>query len=180
MTGGAGVDGGVALGLLAAVVSVISLATNIALTRRAQRFAAEALRLDIDRQLISWADEVVIAMGRATQLAARTGDTSAARDDVLRDLSVLLDRGRWHAPNIPHVTHGADNPAAYRGHRQPALDCVHAVYEVIGKSGSGAEADVKAISDARRRFVSEVQTLTDPRRRREFLRRAEASKATTA
>jgi hypothetical protein len=166
--------GGV-LGVLAAMVSVASLGINVILTRRAQRFAAEALRLDIDRQLIAWADEVLDAMGRASQVASGPGDWGS-RSDVLRDLSVLLDRGRWHAPNIPDPDHGVDKPAAYQGYRQPVLDCIFEVHRVIDEGGTDAPGEMAAIMDARRRFVSAVQTLTDPRRRREFLRRAETSK----
>lgn len=174
-------DAGLWVGVIAAVVSVVSLVSNIGLTRRAQRFAAESLRLDIDRHLITWAESVLAVMGRASQIAAASSPDASglatARSDVLRDLSVLLDSGRWHAPNTPDPKHGADKPAAYRGYRQRALDCIFAVYNAIERGAPEGQDLQETIWDARRHFVSEVQTLTDPRRRREFLRRAEMNKS---
>ncbi|MGD2132714.1 MAG: hypothetical protein PVI23_07970, partial [Maricaulaceae bacterium] len=112
----------------AAAISVLSLLVNIVLARRGHRMQAEQLRIDIDAHLLGWAEDVLDVMGRASQLVAEPGaDAQGAdreRSDILRDLSVLLDQGRWHAPNTPDPRHGAEKPAAYRGFRQPALDCI--------------------------------------------------------
>lgn len=165
---------------VAAVVALISLVLNMGATRQRRRLTAEALRVDIDGRLLGWADDVLDAMGRASQLVETQPLDADARSDVLRDLSVHLDRGRWHAPNIPDPNHGADKPAAYRGHRQPALNCIYSVYAVVEGLEHEAERDPRREAEnivaARRGFVSEVQMLTDPRRRREFVHRAAAAK----
>jgi len=169
----------VALG--AAVVAVLSLVVNVAMTRRNQRITAEALRVDIDVHLLSWADEVLDVMGHASQLVETQPLDGLGRSDIMRELSVLLDRGRWHAPNVPDTNHGADKPAAYQGHRQPVLDCIYAVFAIVDGLEHENERDPRRESEdvqaARRGFVSEVQILTDPRRRREFAQRAAASKS---
>jgi len=65
--------------------------------------------------------------------------------------------------------------------RQPVLDCIYAVHAIVDGVEHENERDPRRESEdiqaARRGFVSEVQILTDPRRRREFAQRAAASKA---
>lgn len=165
----------------AAIVAVLSLAINFSMSRRHQRISAEALRVDVDAHLLAWADEVLDVMGLASQLVETQPLNGAGRSDILRELSVLLDRGRWHAPNAPDANHGAEKPAAYQGHRQPVLDCIYAVHAIVDGVEHENERDPRRESEdiqaARRGFVSEVQILTDPRRRREFAQRAAASKA---
>lgn len=87
-------------------------------------------------------------------------------------ISSLIDRGRWFFPNQWQDDYGGHKEPAYRGIRQPILDFLVEAHEAIckhQKNQSGAVHD--ELVDCQRGFVSEVQQVFNPRRRKEELDR---------
>lgn len=170
------------LALGSAGVALVSLLVSQAAVRRQQRMQFEGLRHARDSDLIAWADAAIDAIAdaqghcRDVKNNLLIGPDAARSQSALRTrLSALLDRGRLFFPNQPNADDEDAPPseAAYAGAPHPAIDALYKVYRIISDFGrfsmTPAEA-VKAIVAERRRFVSEVFTSIDPRRREAALK----------
>ncbi|TPK75522.1 hypothetical protein FJ930_05370 [Mesorhizobium sp. B2-4-15] len=92
------------------------------------------------------------------------------RGAVLSKLSALIDIGRWYFPNQWSEKYGIDKEPAYRGLRQPVLDCLVAAYD--GLSDRTPNAELRSQLEAcQRHFVSQIQLVIDPRRREKQIAR---------
>ncbi len=81
-------------------------------------------------------------------------------------LSALLDRGRWYLPNIIPEKYGQHKERAYRGKRKPAMNRVCYAYNAIKSYESLKKQQTREeLVRHQRRFVSEIQTLLNPRKR---------------
>lgn len=167
------------LQLIATVVSLTAAAASIYFATRSRRDAriqrrlqGLALRRQLDSELCKWADDVVMAMSEAAVLVESSPD-DVGREKRLMEiearLSGLADRGRWFLPNTGQLPHEEYKPRAYRGLRQPALDHVINAYRVVETTRHPpAEVSPREMSDLvelRRHFVSELQSIMDPRAR---------------
>jgi hypothetical protein len=127
-----------------------------------------------------WADEGCECISVA--IHAVHGDDSR-RDELLltsiQKLSSLVDRGRWFFPNLWADEYGQNKEPAFRGLRQPILDClmdahyaVKRLYELKQNDDIEQENDaVHELVHCQRIFVSEVQQVLNPRRREREIER---------
>ncbi|PWJ91698.1 hypothetical protein C8D77_103396 [Mesorhizobium loti] len=111
-----------------------------------------------------WAQDVCFAISEAAHV--REG----LRAPVLSKLSALIDIGRWYFPNQWSDKYGIDKEPAYRGIRQPVLDCLVAAYDHLSDGTPTAELKDE-LEDCRRHFVSQIQLVIDPRRREKQIAR---------
>jgi hypothetical protein len=162
------------LGIASAVIAVVSFVLNLRLVARQEKRNAVNLKMAHDSDIIRWSDEVILALAGAYETLREKGlsysdsDFAARRSSERAHISALIDRGRLFFPNRTDTDHGADKEAAFRGHRQPALDELVAAYRVIDKAGAGTGPDLAAAEELmkhRRRFIAEVFTVVDPVRR---------------
>lgn len=121
----------------------------------------------------AWADDACDAISIA--IHALKADPSI-QDEMLftslRRVSGLVDRGRWFFPNLWSDEHGQHKEPAYRGIRQPILDCLVDAYrtiEMLRESKDGTY--IPELVHHQRAFVSEVQQVLDPRRRKREIER---------
>lgn len=112
----------------------------------------------------SWADQVCCAIADATHLVEQPQSFGDAKKSVLVRLSSLIDTGRWYFPNQWSDDYGTHKEPAYRGIRQPVLDCIVDAYNGLrdAEVGNGAKGRIVA---AQREFVSHIQTVLNPRAR---------------
>jgi hypothetical protein len=110
-----------------------------------------------------WAQQVSFTLAAAIHLSDAPADETK-KVEILTKLSALIDTGRWYFPNLWSDKHGVDKEPAYRGIRQPILDCVVAAYDDLKDGGISGERR-RNLTACQRHFVSQVQTVLDPRRR---------------
>lgn len=112
----------------------------------------------------AWADQVCCAMADATHLVEQPQSFGDAKKSILVRLSALIDAGRWYFPNQWNDDYGTHKEPAYRGVRQPVLDCIVYAYDSLrdAEVGNGAKDEIVA---AQREFVSHIQTVLNPRAR---------------
>lgn len=122
----------------------------------------------------SWANEVCYTVSQAIHLVDLPNSNESAnyRLDALSRLSAHLDTGRWYFPNSWSKEYGTQKAPAYRGVRQPVLDCVAEAYKALqqfdGANGRGTRDELVR---CQREFVSHIQLVLDPRKRNEEIQR---------
>ncbi len=117
-----------------------------------------------------WADQVCCAISESIHLVESQDLNDAAKHHVLVKLSHLIDTGRWHFPNQWSDDYGLHKEPAYRGVRQPVLDCVVAAYDNLKISSGFGDVQV-SLRSIQREFVSYIQDALDPRSREEEIRK---------
>jgi type II secretory pathway pseudopilin PulG len=168
--------------LLTILVSVIAAAIALYEAKRARASALEERQLQILtyrreylKDLRSWAERVLQLIGEAVFACDLDPKRQAnpsffeLRHKIARDLSVLLDQGRWFLPNEKADEHGVEKPGAYRGLRPEALNAVAEAFNLVDQMSYTDQAVNKAkregLVEAKRNFTSEVQHALDPRAR---------------
>lgn len=139
-------------------------------TKKQAIISLESAIIMRNSDIINWSDDVIECMGMGMELCFyhEIGyselDFLKDRSFAVRRISALLDRGRLFFPNIDHDERGLHKEEAYKGRRQPVLNCVMSSYETI-KNIEYASLDdsIKYLSKIRRSFVSEMQKSLDPR-----------------
>ncbi|WP_259644627.1 hypothetical protein [Burkholderia pseudomallei] len=78
----------------------------------------------------------------------------------------MIDRGRWFFPNLNTELHGQGKELAFRGYRQDVLnslvDAYNSVTDINYVTRSRNDDLKKRIVTAKKRFVSEIQSILDP------------------
>lgn len=108
-----------------------------------------------------WADQVCCAISEAILIVDLPNADEDRKFDVLVRLSSLLDTGRWYFPNQRSEEIGTKKHAAYRGLRQPVLDCVFEAYDSLRNDNNSQR--LEDLVSAQRKFVSLIQEVLDPR-----------------
>jgi hypothetical protein len=168
------------LAIASAAVSILAAATSGLFSLRALRAQALANRLQVASvrhqyflELRKWADESSDALSEAEHLGyAEAADFAAPsfverQHELLAHLSSLIDRGRWFFPNERHDEVGVEKAPAYRGDRLPVLDSIVNTYDIV-RGRYGRPEDIRKW---RQLFVSEVQSVLDPRGREQEFKR---------
>ena len=112
-----------------------------------------------------WGDEVVGSMQAAIDCAAipqEDGSREAERVELAGKLSELTDRGRWLFENVKDTRYGTWKEGAYQGFRPKVLDVVLEAFNLVRPKAEHEVLDRRALIDAKRRFVSEIQELVKP------------------
>lgn len=112
-----------------------------------------------------WANDVCCALSEAIHTAGSPDEQRKLSIQIR--LSYLIDTGRWYFPNQWKDNYGTSKEPAYRGIRQPVLDCVVEAYLLLEKASASKE---KLVS-IQREFVSHIQESLDPRKREEEIKR---------
>jgi hypothetical protein len=165
--------------LAAASIAIIALVFSVVSWRGQNKLALETLRLQRDNDVIAWSNQTIDAICEAETLLRNghqhldAGAFLAARDACLARLSSCIEKGRLYFPNFEHENYGIEKESAYRGHRQPILDRLVWIYDLIKDVDPRASANFETlradIEKHRRGFVSEAQAAVEPRRRISFL-----------
>lgn len=118
----------------------------------------------------SWADEVCSVISEAIHLVSFGEPTNALMHPILVKLSHLIDTGRWHFPNQWSDDYGLHKEPAYRGVRQPILECLVSAYDALIKFDENKEKK-EHLWAVQRAFVSHIQETLDPRSREQEIRK---------
>ncbi len=155
-----------------AAIALISLVTNWFVLRRQLRLHQEEIRTAVDAERGRWCADALTAFETASSWFETPADAPSPPGEtphlVAARLSTLADLGRLHFPNFDPNNHGSDKAAAFRGHRQPAIDAMLLVHDLMRDAhrlppASRVEA-AALVFDCRRLLISEVQIASDPRR----------------
>ncbi len=172
---GSSMDGGDMMGLGSAVIALVSAIFSWRMMRRQDKRAAASLKLAHDNDIIRWSDEAIIVLAEAHEMLCEKGvgypdnEFRQKRSACRARISAIIDRGRLFFPNVDlGDNHGGDKEAAYKGHRQPALEALVSAYRLLGEAGAQAGPDNAAsegLMAIRRGFVAEVFKAVEPERR---------------
>lgn len=167
-------DMSAAMGAGSAVVAFFSALFSWQTMRKQEKRAVVSLKLAHDNDIIRWSDEAIATLAEAHEMLCEKGvaypdnDYRGRRSAARARLSAIIDRGRLFFPNRTDTDHGADKGAAYKGHRQAALDALVDAYDLLGAAGQQTGPDMDAsekLNAIRKRFVTEVFKAVDPVRR---------------
>lgn len=180
-------------GIIGVIIAVLSAVISVYFSRQAEKSATKQLSVDVNnfqleyfRDLRAWADEVVEVISEAGYLCEFNvsnwgNDELSKRQYYLRHrLSALTDRGRWFLPNVQEDKAGTEKEAAFRGFRQSPLGTIIRVHNLVPRinlEDSGLNSKLKEdIFDEKRKFVSEIQVILDPRTREQEFKKIIANK----
>lgn len=152
-------------------LAATGFAVGVFAERRQYRLSATAFASDYLRDLRSWASEAIDVLSEAAYHAPGRSDADPIGPETCRAcrhrLSALIDRGRFFIPNFNPEDVGTDKPSAFKGLRHPALDLLVAAEQVLASADSALleafPSQRSALIETKRRFVSEMQQLLDPR-----------------
>lgn len=125
--------------------------------------------------LQTWADAVVEVITEAIFLCDY--DPAKMHDGELflrwvkskQSISTLIDQGRFFLPNEKPDAHGQQKPAAYRGYRPRALNCLARIYKLLEEFNYRSQGSNRMLRsklwDARKEFVSHLQEILNPQER---------------
>ena len=163
------------LGIASAVIALVSFFLNLRLVARQEKRNAVNLKLAHDSDIIRWSDEAIVILAEVDEMLREKGvaysdnDFRQMRSASLARVSAIIDRGRLFFPNLDLGDgHGSQKEAAYKGHRQPALEALVSAYNLLRGAGAASGPDTAAaeqLRDIRRTFVNEVFRTVDPVRR---------------
>jgi hypothetical protein len=168
------------LAIGSAVAAFLSFLFNWLTVRKQMALQSEALKGQIDAEVLAWGDQGLHALTRAALLAESRGlglstqDFVRERAGALSALSALVDKGRLYFPNT-ETGGGIEKSRAFRGGRplilNPLVFAFHEL-ETLSHVASTPDADAaRFFIMCRREFVSELQHHLNPRRRGEAMRR---------
>lgn len=156
--------------VVSAAIAVLSVSVNYRVMRRQNELQMEQLRASVDVEKTRWLGATLDIFAEAEALALLGPERlERARCQLIaQKLSTQADQGRISFPNLDPARKGQENPAAYQGSRQPAIDAVVLAHDLIKslpvKAEQGPEIQ-RLLFACRRILVSEVQKSVDPRRR---------------
>ncbi|MCI0460023.1 MAG: hypothetical protein L0Z62_23980 [Gemmataceae bacterium] len=153
------------------VLALAGFLAGVFAERRQYRLSASAFASDYLRDLRTWASEAIDVLSEAAYHAPGRTVPTPIDEDVCRScrhrLSALVDRGRFFMPNFNPERTGKDKPGAFQGLRHPALDLLVAAEQILAGAPppilKALPSQRSALVDVKRRFVSEIQALLDPR-----------------
>jgi hypothetical protein len=117
-----------------------------------------------------WAEHVCYAISEATHVIEHPELNGDLKRPILIRLSSLIDTGRWYFPNQWTDDYGTHKEPAYRGIRQPVLDCLVKAYDLLKDSQPTENSKAELIA-TQREFVSYVQEVLDPRQREQEIKK---------
>lgn len=162
--------------LLVALLSIISAAIfawiNYQRERLNQRIHYVNLRQQHFLALRVWSDQIsdlfseVIHFCELDPEKCPSGSFFERRNKYRIALSSMIDRGRWFFPNLNTESHGQGKELAFRGYRQDVLnslvDAYNSVTDINYVTRCRNDDLKKRIVTAKKRFVSEIQSILDP------------------
>lgn len=163
--------------VVSAVIAAFSVLMNIRVVSRQIALQSEEVRATVDAEKSAWLGETLEVFADAEAACLWNPAEAARSGDHLRlaqRFSILADKGRISFPNLRPDDRGANNPEAYQGLRQPAINAVILAHDLMQALPSIAETPGERLQsvlfECRRVLVSEVQRSVDPRRREQALR----------
>lgn len=180
------------LDFASATIAIVALLISFIVSRRQARVALQNLRLQRDNAIIQWSNRALDCFCSAEMILKQEyravmpqAEYEKVRLATMRDISSCIDQGRLFFPNLHHDRKGHDKPAAYRGSRPPALDCLVFAHDLLGQAAHhqdihAIEAGHDEVTKFRRDFISVVQSELDPRGLIRFLKQHLTDKAKVA
>lgn len=164
----------VVIGVLSAIVALVSALVARGETGKQRRLQTERLRQSIDAASLDWGNAAIDTLARCSvfvrtrHMHPNDAAFMAAKTNMVILLSTLVDRGRMFFPNLTPDQKGIEKEGAYQGVRPPILDAVmftcHEMDAQTREGGPSSEESAAFIDECRRLLVSELQAHLDPRR----------------
>lgn len=180
------------LDVIAIGISLLALVSSLISQYRAKRVDKFRLREEYFREIHLWTNEVCNELSACLHVlkidpSQMNGKFYEVRNKLLEKMSALIDRGRIFFPNIiggdkydksfadnfedsEKVTHGSHKESAFQGYRQEVLNILVDSYYFIKTLNylkvNNEEEKRKLILKCKRQFISNMQEILDPRRRK--------------
>lgn len=157
----------------ALIVSAIAIIASIWSAMRQEIISRAAVKLQRDTDLLKWGTDCVRILQEMIEYTFRIATDGKEslenrRTDLLSEVSILIDVGRFYLPNFKTENDDLSIPAAYRGFRPVAIDALLYAYRTF-KSYELEDKDRinelrQFLVNAKREFVSQIVLKLDPER----------------
>lgn len=161
------------LSFLALIVSVIAIIASILVAMRQENISKVAIKLQRDTDLLKWGADCVRILQEMIEYTFRIKietpeELENRRIDLLSEVSILIDIGRWYIPNYKTGNENSNIPAAYSGFRPVAIDALLYSYRTFKSFDLNDHArcdDLRQfLVNAKRELVSQIAQKVDPER----------------
>jgi hypothetical protein len=166
---------------LGAAVAFCAMIVTLWFGNRNLKLQIVATELKYFEDFQKWADQLADALTEAEHLCDLdpkqvAGESFFDRRHRLQiTISSMVDRGRWFLPNVVVDDHGADKELGFRGYRHELLDGPVDAYDCLTRldcqDWESNKSIRKGLTNAKRKFVGQVQRILDPTSRRIFFDR---------
>ncbi len=157
----------------ALIVSIIAILASIFVAFRQENLSKTAIKLQRDTDLLKWGSDCVRILQEMIEYTFRIETDSKEslenrRTDLLSEVSILIDIGRFYLPNFPSENDDINIPKAYRGFRPVAIDALLYSYRTFKsfelEDKERANELRQYLVNAKREFVSQIVEKLDPSR----------------
>ncbi|ADJ29436.1 hypothetical protein [Nitrosococcus watsonii] len=147
----------VIVGMIGVATTAIASFLSYRLGRQSEFAMAEWMR-----EVRSWGAQVVSALSDAAYGITNQRGESKDESQWVKQLSVLIEVGRFYLPNQHQDQYGLDKPLAYRGFRHATLDPLVAAIRVIQGAAPTSIDKGQVLWELRREFVSSLFEILGP------------------
>lgn len=161
------------ISIAALVVSAIAIVASIYSAMRQEHLVKTEIKLQRDTDLLKWGADCVRILQEMIEFTFRIyHDTHEELEDMrtnlLSEVSVLIDIGRWYLPNLKTSEEPDEGQAAYKGYRPVAIDALLYSYRVFKSFNFDDKERINDLRQylvtAKRELVSQIQAKVDPAR----------------
>lgn len=157
------------ISFLALLLSIFGIIYTVRLSRIQKRISGLSVTANYLKDLRTWASEAIEICHQVThQLKLLEDENDPSSKELLlnesyRDLSIIIDKGRFFLPNKHIEGYGNEKPSAYQGFRHASLDPLVAIAQIIRNEINLENFGFKNRSEPThyltREFISEIQTI---------------------
>ena len=173
------------ISVIALIISLISVLITSYFASRAKKDREIQVQLELFSEireyrhaLRKWGFDAIDAISDAIFLCdfqtMSKDELKRHHHEVLLRLSSEADKGRLFIPNVYTEEFGTHKPEAYKGFREPILDVIIEVYDLLRTEYDFERQDnfklFNKLWELRREFVSELQKMINPRELEQQLR----------
>ncbi len=112
------------------------------------------------KELIDWYSKIILIIK-----SLKISEKGKEKDNLLAELSALIDVGRFYYPNVINDNYGEEKPEAFIGYRHMALEYLVWIYDLFN-GNDYSEVDYY-IEFCERNFTSIIFNRINPRERNE-------------
>lgn len=161
------------ISLAALIVSAIAILASIWSAMRQEIISRAAVKLQRDTDLLKWGTDCVRILQELIEFTFRIeaepiAELKSRRIDLLSEVSIQIDIGKWLLPNYKTGSEDKTIPAAYRGYRPVAIDALLYSYRTFKSFDLGNKESIDDLRQflvhTKREFVSQIALKIDPER----------------
>lgn len=157
------------ISFLALMLSIIGIIYTVTLSKVQKRISGLSVTANYFKDLRTWAGEAIEICHQVThQLKRKEHNNDPSSEELslnesYKNLSIIIDKGRFFLPNKQFKDYGSEKPSAYQGFRHAGLDPLVAIAQIISNEINPENFGFTTRSEPThyltKEFISEIQTI---------------------